>query len=191
MIDKTCTPANRETVVLVFLWIVKRIMTTSHVNPRDDVFREKKVWGNRKCEYHRAEKNVYGKKGGASDRWWAPQCSLKLRINVNDAIVGMRCWHDLLLPIKMAKRWSHRSSAWDKNRVLQFGDCRRVSRLKAVYVEYYKNVLSFFTVKPKIAAKIKRGNQELKYNAVLLSHLPRKSLLLCNRQVKEQLTSID
>ena len=42
MIDKTCTPANRETVVLVFLWIVKRIMTTSHVKLRDDVFREKK-----------------------------------------------------------------------------------------------------------------------------------------------------
>ena len=54
-----------------------------------------------------------------------------------------------------------------------------------------KNVLSLYTVKPKIAVKIKRGNQELKYNAVLLSHLPRESLLLCNRQVKEQLTSID
>ena len=48
-----------------------------------------------------------------------------------------------------------------------------------------------YTVKPKIAVKIKRGNQELKYNAVQLSHLPPKSLLLCNRQVKEQLTSID
>ena len=48
MIDKTCTPANRETVVLVLLSIVKRIMTTSQVNLRDDVFREKKcgVTGN-------------------------------------------------------------------------------------------------------------------------------------------------
>ena len=39
-----------------------------------------------------------------------------------------------------------------------------------------KNVLSLFTVKPNIAVKIKRGNQELKYNPVL-SHLPRESLL--------------
>ncbi len=35
-----------------------------------------------------------------------------------------------------------------------------------------------YTVKPKIAVKIKRGNQELKYNAVLLSDLPRESLPL-------------
>ena len=40
-----------------------------------------------------------------------------------------------------------------------------------------KNVLSLFTVKPKIAVKIKKGNRESKYNAVL-SHLPRESLLL-------------
>ena len=39
-----------------------------------------------------------------------------------------------------------------------------------------KNVLSLFTVKPKIAVKIERGNQELKFNAVL-SDLPRESLL--------------
>ena len=45
MIDKTCTPANRETVVLVFLSIVKRIMTTSHVNLRDDVFQETQMCG--------------------------------------------------------------------------------------------------------------------------------------------------
>ena len=41
-----------------------------------------------------------------------------------------------------------------------------------------KNVLYFFTVKHKIAVKIKKGNQELKYIAVLLSHLPRESQLL-------------
>ena len=41
-----------------------------------------------------------------------------------------------------------------------------------------KDVLSPYTVKPKIAVKIKRGNQELKYNVVLLSHLPRESQLL-------------
>ena len=52
-----------------------------------------------------------------------------------------------------------------------------------------KNVLSLFTVKPKIAVRIKRGNQELKYNAVL-SDLPRESLLLYP-EVKEQLTTID
>ena len=40
-----------------------------------------------------------------------------------------------------------------------------------------KDVLSLYTVKPKIAVKIKRGNQELKYNAVL-SHLPHEFLLL-------------
>ena len=40
-----------------------------------------------------------------------------------------------------------------------------------------KNVLSPYLVKPKIAVKIKRGNQELKYNAVL-SHLRRESVPL-------------
>ena len=62
MIDKTCIPANRETMVLLSSVHINRQKDHDEVNVRDDVFREKKVWGNRKCEYHRADKNVCGKK---------------------------------------------------------------------------------------------------------------------------------
>ncbi len=67
MIDKTCIPANRETMVLLSSVPIKRQKDHDEVNLRDDVFREKNVWRNRKCEYHRADKNVYGKKKGVHE----------------------------------------------------------------------------------------------------------------------------
>ena len=45
MIDKTCIPANRETMVLLSSVPINRQKDHDEVNLRDDVFREKKKCG--------------------------------------------------------------------------------------------------------------------------------------------------
>ena len=45
MIDKTCIPANRETMVLLSSVHINRQKDHDEVNVRDDVFRKKKSVG--------------------------------------------------------------------------------------------------------------------------------------------------
>ena len=70
-------------------------MTTSHVNLRDDVLRETKMCGvTVNVNIIELTRMFTVKKGDELDRLRAPQCCLKLRMNINGAFVGMRRWHE-------------------------------------------------------------------------------------------------